>query len=178
MKSPAAARVLVADPAWRFGDQLPGPKRGAGKHYATMTVREIEYFPLPPLHDDALLFLWRVSAMPGEALRVVRAWGFEPKSELVWVKKTKTGKRHMGMGRFVRLEHEVCIIASRGRGSSLIRSHAVRSVFEAPVGRHSAKPDEFYRIVEELAPGPFHELFARKRRAGWRQEGLELEEQR
>ena len=79
-------RVVVADPPWSFADSLPGPKRGASKHYDTMSVDEIAGFELPPIADDAWLFLWRVASMTVEALWVARAWGFTPKSEIVWVK--------------------------------------------------------------------------------------------
>ncbi len=167
-------RVLTADPPWSFGDSLPGPGRGAEKHYQVLSQGEIERFPLPPIADDALLFLWRVSSQPEEALRVVRAWGFVPKAEIVWVKKTKTGKRHFGMGRYVRAEHETCIVAARGRGISLIRDRSIRSTFDAPTGRHSAKPEAFYDLVEKLASGPYAELFARRHRPNWSCFGNEL----
>ena len=161
-------RTIATDCPWGFDDSLPGEGiRGAAKKYQTQGVEFLKSFPLPPLADDALLFFWRVSAMQQEALDVVRAWGFVVKSELVWVKKTKTGKRHFGMGHYVRAEHETCLIASRGHGNRLVRTHAIRSVFEAPVGVHSRKPDEFYEIVERLAPGPYVELFARRERRGW-----------
>lgn len=168
------ARVLAADPPWKFGDQLPGPGRGADKHYPTMTVEEIKAFPLPVMQADALLFLWRVSAMVEEAYAVVRAWGFVPKSEIVWVKRTESGKRHFGMGHYVRAEHESCIIATRG--SAKVEDRGVRSTFEAPIGRHSAKPDRFYEIVQQLSFGPHVELFARTTRPGWRQYGHEMPE--
>lgn len=80
-------RVILADPPWKFGDKLPGARRGAVKHYDCMTVEQIERFPLPPTHADAWLFLWRVGSMQEEALRVVKAWGFSPPTtEIVWVK--------------------------------------------------------------------------------------------
>lgn len=159
--------VIAADCPWRFGDSLPGPKRGASKFYATLSVGELKHFRLPPIAKDALLFFWRVSAMQEEALEVVRAWGFVPKSEIVWLKTTATGKRHFGMGRFTRASHESCIIATRGRGIDLIRDHSIRSVFEAPVGRHSEKPDEFYALVAKMTSGRRCELFARRPRPGF-----------
>lgn len=132
------------------------------------------------------MFFWRVSAMPQEALDVVAAWGFTAKSELVWVKTTGpvgselggyvAGKKtkavipaatpSFGMGRYSRLGHEVCIIATRGRGLDLVKRHDIRSVFYAPVGEHSAKPEEFFRIVEAMTEGPILELFARAERGG------------
>lgn len=163
---------IAADPPWKFGDSLPGPGRGAAKHYDVMDSAGICNFALPPLADDAVLFCWRVASMQQEALDVVKAWGFVVKSELVWRKVTKNGKRWFGMGRYVRAEHETCLIATRGRPQIL--SHSIRSVFEAPAGRHSEKPDEFFRIVEELCPGPRVELFARRHRANWTCYGNEL----
>ncbi len=162
---PEPARVICADPPWPFGDSLPGPGRGAEKHYTTLSMFDLQRFPLPPLLPDSLLFLWVVESMQEEGLRVCRAWGFTPKTSGVWVKKTATGKRHFGMGRTLRAEHERFIVGSRGRPEILDKS--VRSVFEAPVGEHSAKPDAFHELVEKLSAGPYVELFARQRRANW-----------
>ena len=99
-------RVITADPAWRCKDQCPGNGRGASKHYKTMTTEEIcglahhatfkvgGVVPVE-LHmsqrrcriaRDAVLFLWRLSAMQRDALEVARSWGFVDKSEIVWVK--------------------------------------------------------------------------------------------
>jgi N6-adenosine-specific RNA methylase IME4 len=170
--------VLVADPPWKFGDALPGPMRGADKHYPTLTVADLMRFPLPILADDAHLFLWRVASMQQEALDIGKAWGFALKSEIVWAKRTMRGKRWFGMGRRVRMEHETCLIFTRGRPAVL--DHSIRSVFEAvvPDNRHSAKPDEFFAIVERLCgkarPRTHVELFARRVRRGWSTFGNEL----
>lgn len=188
--------TLVVDPPWKHGDQLPGGGRGAGKHYDLLSVDEIRRFPLPPIAEDAWLFLWRVASMPNEALEVVRAWGFVPKAEMVWM-KTRACKAcagvgfvsgclwcracegrgwslAMGMGRSVRNAHETVIIAKRGRPERL--SASVKSVFFAERQRHSQKPEVFYKLVERLVPGPYVELFARRRRPGWTCMGLELPE--
>ncbi len=212
---------IAADPPWAFGDKLPGKKRGAAKNYSVMTVDEIRGLarwkgsePIDDktpsflalcgkrfrIADDALLFLWRVASMPQEALDVIRYWGFEPKSEIVWIKAAsehdakitggpRDGERvkshilHFGMGRYCRGAHETCIIAARGQATKLIESHSERSVFIAPVPRdaagkikHSAKPPEFYSIVERLV-GPDAkklELFAREARPGWTCAGNEI----
>lgn len=170
----APFRVICADPPWRFGDSLPGKSRGAAKNYRTLTVPEIESFLTDhdiQVADDALLFLWRVSAMVPEAYGVVRAWGFVPKSEIVWRKLSRAKgssvcKVHFGMGRYVRASHETAIVASRGK--NIVKAHDVRSVFDAVVGEHSQKPELFYRTVERLADGPYLELFGRRQRHGWR----------
>lgn len=168
-------RTIYADPPWPFRDRLPGPKRGASKHYACMSIPEICTFELPPIAKNAWLFLWRVGSMQREALAVARAWGFDdPTSEFTWVKMTKDGSRpRKGMGRTVRNAHEVCLICRRGKPKRL--SASVPSVVLAPRAAHSAKPEEVARLIERLAPGPRVELFARRRREGWTTLGLELE---
>ncbi len=169
------ARVLCADPPWPFKDKLPGKKRGAASNYPVLPMRDLLAYPLPPLLPDAILFLWKVASMPQEALDVVRAWGFRPKAEMVWVKLTPRRNLAFGMGHYVRNCHESCIIATRGRPK--VASRRVRSVILAPAGLHSAKPEAFYDAVEELCGrGPRVELFARRQREGWTCLGLESEQ--
>lgn len=159
-------RTICADPPWLFGDRLPGNSRGAEKNYRVLSVDDICRLELPPLADDCRLFLWRVASQVEEAYRVVRAWGFIPKSEIVWQKLTTSGLPWFGMGRQVRASHETCVIAVRGRPERL--SASIRSTFSAPAGRHSEKPECFYTdVVEKLSPGPYVELFARTDRSGW-----------
>lgn len=174
-------KLVVADPPWPFDDKLPGGRRGAEKHYEVMSISDIRGYMNDLvakdvcIAEDAVLVLWRVAAMVPEAYSVVHTWGFHAKSELVWAKQTKSGKPHFGMGRYVRQSHESAIIATRGKGLGNVLNHSTRSVFEAPVGRHSEKPDAFYELVERLFAGPRLELFARRRRPGWTCIGDELE---
>jgi N6-adenosine-specific RNA methylase IME4 len=82
--------LIFADPAWRFGDRLCMSKvrRGADANYATMTTAEIAALPVGLLAaDDAVLVLWRPSALARDALTVMDAWGFRHTSEVVWVKQ-------------------------------------------------------------------------------------------
>ena len=183
-------RVILADCPWEARDQLPGPKRGAKKIYkSTMPIRDIMALRIPPTTEDALLFFWRVAWMVPEAYDVIRAWGFTAKSELVWVKtKSVEGTEiptegdepepgRMGMGWYSRMDHEVCIIAAKGRGAGLIEAHNVRSVVYAPkTPKHSEKPEATYLAIERLIGGlaPRVELFARQARPGWECFGNEL----
>jgi len=163
-----AYRLVCADPPWGHNDQLPGKKRGASKFYDVMSVAEICAYPMPPVADDAVLLLWRVASMVPEALEVCRAWGFTPKSEIVWVKTDAEGYLAFGMGRYVRNCHESCVVATRGRGPSCVQWRSGRSVFFAPRQEHSRKPDAFYELAENVFVGPRVELFARvPTREGW-----------
>ncbi len=174
-------RVVVADPAWKFGDKLPGEKRGAEKHYSVMSTEDICMLQLPPIGDDALLFLWRVAGMQQDALNVMHMWGFDQKSEIVWIKtkdgvviedweKVREEDLAFGMGRYTRHCHEVCLIGARGRAASqVVKNHSIRSVFFAEREEHSKKPEKFFELVERMTDGegPYLELFARRQRAGW-----------
>lgn len=138
-----AFSVITADPAWLFDDKLPGANRGANKNYREQHVDDIAdrrhfSFEWPQLAEDCILFLWRVSSQVEEAYRVARAWGFEPKSEVVWNKRTKHGKKWMGMGRTGRQSHETCIVATRGRSANVVHDKGVRSTFSAKVPVYEA----------------------------------------
>lgn len=171
-------RVIAADPPWKFGDKLPGKGRGASKHYSVMSTDDLCMLELPPIADDALLFMWRVAAMQQDALNVMHMWGFELKSELVWVKTKQgvvvedctEGDLAFGMGRYTRHCHEVCLIGARGKAASkVVKGHSTRSVFFAEREEHSKKPEKFFHIVEEMTggEGPYLELFSRRQRPGW-----------
>jgi len=166
-------RALVADPPWWFKDRLPGAGRGAAKHYPCMKTERIAAFKLPPLADDCWLFLWRPATHQRDALIVAEAWGFHSApAEIIWRKTTKAGNVAMGMGRSVRNAHETCLVFRRGRPRRL--SASVLSTFDAPRAAHSAKPDAFYRLIDELVPGPTVELFARRQWPGWTCLGNEM----
>ncbi len=173
--------VVVADCPWQFGDKLPGI-RGAESHYSCMSTVDLMELQLPPIADDAILFQWYVASMLEDAIAVTNAWGFTIKTQMIWV-KTKNGvvddtveetDLAFGMGRSVRAAHEGCLIATRGKYTKLITSKSVRSVFFAPRGEHSEKPDKFFELVETMTSGERLELFARKVRFGWTTLGNEI----
>jgi N6-adenosine-specific RNA methylase IME4 len=71
----------------------------------------------------------------------------------------------MGLGYTTRKASEPCLLGRRGSPPRLSRD--IVDVILAPVREHSRKPDEFYERVEQFAPGPYLNLFARERRQGW-----------
>jgi N6-adenosine-specific RNA methylase IME4 len=95
----------------------------------------------------------------------VLAWGFKNPKILIW---RESG---FGLGTFPRPQHEVCLVASRGRSTWGIRNagsvHDWKVVYEGGARKHSAKPDGFYDLVTQASPGPYLELFSRSARLGW-----------
>lgn len=175
------ARLLSADPPWPFNDALPGKGRGAAKKYKLMQIEAIKALDLPPIHDDAILLLWRPAAFAEEAFEVQKAWGFTyAHAEIIWRKfrrcvpcqgsgvdrrldrvvpcpNCKGSGRflHMGMGRRVRNSHETAIICTRGRGTAGRLRADVRSVFDALMPMN-AEGD----LVHSAKPDAFYELAA------------------
>jgi len=171
-------RIAVIDPPWSFSDRLPGPKRGAEDHYKCLSFDDLAKLELPEFAEDSIMFMWRVASMQSEALALLHLYGFDLKSEIVWVKEKKNEPNPtsatdlaFGMGHYTRASHETCLIGTRGKAASkVIRNRSIRSVFFAPRGVHSEKPAEFYDLVEALTggEGPYVDIFARKKhRQGW-----------
>jgi N6-adenosine-specific RNA methylase IME4 len=170
--------IIYCDPPWQYRDKANAGKRGACHKYDVMTLEDIKRLDVPSLAaDDCLLAMWWVPPMPNEALEVVKAWGFKPKTMqgFTWHKLSKTGaKDHFGMGNYTRANAECCLFAVRGKPKRICA--AVRSLIVAPVGRHSAKPDEArQRLVQLMGDVSRVELFARTAAPGWDVWGNQVE---
>jgi N6-adenosine-specific RNA methylase IME4 len=111
---------------------------------------------------DAMLFLWAPPAFIEKGLLVLRSWGFELATTVVWVKDK------IGTGYYFRSRHEHLILGKRGQPITPRPGSQSDSVIMAPRREHSAKPEALYDIIERMYPGlPRVELFARGQRAGW-----------
>lgn len=166
-------RTISADPPWPARDQgsrMAPNYEGTGRAYSiyrTMTMDRIAAmgeFVKPCAHDDSFLFLWapHYLVITGEAGQIAKAWGFTPKQEIVWHKTDKSGKSRIGGGHYARLCTEAMLLCRRGRAQRLRAD--IPNHFSAPRPRHhSGKPDKSYQIIEDLARGPYLELFARRR---------------
>lgn len=151
-------RVIYADPPWAYG--RAAGHTSAQDHYSGMTIDELCKLPVAA-HScvNAVLFLWVTAPMlyesPGPR-EVIEAWGFTPKAGIVWDKV-----RH-NFGNYVSVRHEHLIIATRGSCTPDRPTPMPDSVItERPTGEHSAKPESFRRLIEQLYDGPYLELFAR-----------------
>jgi N6-adenosine-specific RNA methylase IME4 len=157
--------VIYADPPWPFEvyNEESGSERVATNHYPAMPLEEICRLAIADLATpDAVLFMWTTAPHLPEALRVVEAWGFQYITNLVWV------KNKIGLGYWVRNQHELLLIARRGDIPTPRPGDRPPSVIAAAVREHSRKPDEAYALIERMyGELPKIELFARSPRAGW-----------
>ncbi len=168
--------VIYSDPPWPFETYSPnGQHTSVEHHYGTMTIDEIKRVPVEALAaKDCALFLWTTWPRLEGALEVISAWGFAYKTAaFTWVKQNKSGDGlFTGNGYWTRSNSEICLLATRGAPTRIAKD--VHQIIMAPVGAHSAKPDEARRRIERLVLGPYLELFARQKTDGWFAWGNEI----
>lgn len=157
--------VIYADPPWAYSYKLRG---APDDHYPTMKTEEICKLEVPKA-DDAVLFLWATNPKIEDALEVIKAWGFDYKTNRAWIKDK------IGTGYYFRGQHELLLLATRGSMGPPPMAVRMPSVFHAPRREHSQKPDEIYDMIETMYPGHnYIELFARnEKREGWEMWGID-----
>jgi len=189
--------VVYADPAWSFddkGSRVAPDNEACGDGYNTMATDDIASLPISGMaRDDAALFLWSTwtHVLNGDATRVAKAWGFDPKVVIPWVKLSDTpgeskagyrdfptvsylydhgAKLQIGAGHYVRGIAEPLIVATRGSMTVPPSLRVPGVICLAPRSSHSAKPQVTYDLIERLYPDTLRlELFARRAppREGW-----------
>lgn len=136
--------------------------------YERMTLQEIAAVPVGELaEDDAHLYVWTTNRFLEDTFGIVRGWGFRPAQVLVWCKPPMG----VGFGGAFTVTTEFVIFARRGSLPHARRQDSSwwkwSRVYENGHIAHSAKPDAFQDLVEQVSPGPYVELFARRDRLGW-----------
>lgn len=173
--------TILADPPWQFqnrtGKMAPEHKRLL--RYPTMELKEIMELPIPKLAAArSHLYLWVPNALLQEGLKVMEAWGFTYKTNIVWYKIRKDGGPDgRGVGFYFRNVTELLLFGLRGSMRTLQPGRTQVNLVSTRKREHSRKPDEIYDLIEQCSPGPYLELFARFGREGWDQWGNEDVEQ-
>jgi len=169
--------TILADPPWQFqnrtGKMAPEHKRLL--RYPTMAVKEIMDLPIQEVAAErSHLYLWVPNALLSEGLRVMAAWGFTYKSNLIWFKVRKDGGPDgRGVGFYFRNVTEMILFGVRGGMRTLQPGRRQVNLLSTRKREHSRKPDEIFDLIERCSPGPYLELFARFERVGWDQWGNE-----
>jgi len=177
-------KAIIADPPWEYASPRAlvgnGGRGGNGAekivqadvtaHYPTMTVDEICNLSIP-VEKDCLLFMWVTNPFlaDGTGPKVVRAWGFTPKTVITWSKVQEDGiTPSMKTGHWFRSASEHVIFAVRGNVRRPEGFPALPTWFSHARLQHSVKPDRVHEYAEKAVPnGPWLEMFARRARPGW-----------
>jgi len=164
---------------------VPWPWRAYGEggyakspeaQYSTMTWPEIEALPVGHLlRSGGVVWAWCTWPLIGRQAACIAGWGLTVKTGGVWAKRHPSGRLRWGTGYMLRSVCEPFLLATigdshgfRGRGQPNLIETVCDVVLDGIAREHSRKPDEAYRIVEELTPHAFRaDVFARQRRAGW-----------
>jgi N6-adenosine-specific RNA methylase IME4 len=184
-KPEAGFQTIYADPPWRYMGGVVKPEGGqTGLHqptpsqalYKTLSLKEITALPVPEYAaEDCHLYLWTPNSLLPAALTLMSAWGFTYKSNVVWVKRRKDGGVYGGnLGNYLRNATELCLFGIKGKAKFGPATHGRHNVIETLRLEHSRKPDGVYDLIEEVSPGPYLELFARRSRNGWTAWGDQL----
>jgi len=165
-------RTILADPPWQFQNRTGkvAPEHRRLSRYATMTLPDICALPVEGLAaEPAHLYLWVPNALLPEGLRVMEAWGFHYKSNLVWHKVRKDGGSDgRGVGFYFRNVTELILFGVRGKNARTgAAGRRQVNMIETRKREHSRKPDEQYALIEACSEGPYLELFARGDRKRW-----------
>ena len=164
-------KTILADPPWQFqnrtGKMAPEHKRL--NRYPTMALDEIKTLPSNVADDGAHLYLWVPNALLPEGLEVMKAWGFQYKTNIVWEKVRKDGGPDgRGVGFYFRNVTELLLFGVRGSNMRTLSPGRTQvNLIRSQKREHSRKPDEIITLIEQCSPGPYLELFARGKREGW-----------
>ena len=161
-------QIIYADPPWRYNFSKSN-SREIENQYQTMTLTDIKNLDIPT-EDNAVLYLWATAPKLLEALEVMRAWGFEYKTQMIWDKEI------IGMGYWFRGQHELLLVGVKGNFSPPPQSLRVSSVYKERRTKHSKKPNRIRELIAEWYPDKTKvELFAREKTEGWDVWGNEVE---
>ena len=161
--------TIVIDPPWDWGDEGDENQFGRARPlYQTMPLEEILALPISELAaTNAHLYLWITNRSLPKGFMLLEKWGFRYITTLTWCKPS------FGMGNYFRGSTEHVLFGVKG--SLPLLRHDIGTWFQAPrKGQHSAKPQEFFEMVEKASPGPWLEMFARNKRSGWVTWGAEV----
>lgn len=176
--------TILADPPWPYnapnavvGNGGRGSQNGKAKniiqtnvlqHYNTMSIEDIKKLNIKELTEtNAHLYLWTTNSFMVEAHEIAKAWGFNTKTIITWV-KTKKGSNQPSMktGYWFRSASEHVLFCVKGK--LRLKSHKTYPTvfFHERLG-HSVKPNSFYELIEDNSPPNYLELFARQIRNNW-----------
>jgi len=171
--------TILIDPPWRFTNRTGkmAPEHRRLHRYPTMSFGEIAALPVGKLaREKSHLYLWCPNALLAEGLDIMKAWDFTYKTNIVWYKVRKDGGPDgRGVGFYFRNVTELLLFGVKGSLRTLPPGRRQVNIVVSRKQEHSRKPDEHFGLIESCSPGPYLELFARRRVPGWTQWGNEVD---
>lgn len=163
--------IIYADPPWQY---KRNGNHSAESVYDVMSIEDIKNMPVQDISEDqSHLYLWVTNPFIQEGLDVCKAWGFEYKTLITWLKTYKDGTPVMGMGYYFRGCTEHIIFGVKGK--KLCENKKTKNIIIENTTKHSEKPKNFRETIVECSGDlPRIELFARTEEDGWDSWGYEV----
>jgi N6-adenosine-specific RNA methylase IME4 len=175
--------VIYADPPWEIkagrtlgkytleeGVQKFNVKDNMARNleYPTLTIQQIKDLRVKEIAaKDAHLYMWVTNHHLQYAFDIIKKWGFNYSTTLVWAKNSIGG----GLGGTFKINTEFLLFARRGKLTATQTNfstwYQVKRNYENGVPKHSKKPYFFHQLIEQTSPGKRIELFAREKRGSW-----------
>src|SRR5438046_5725475 len=155
--------TILAHPPWQFQNRTGkvAPEHRRLLRYPTMELQEILDLPVANLAAArSHLYLWCPNALLMEGLKVMKAWGFTYKSNIVWFKIRKdAGPDGRGVGFYFRNVTELVLFGVRGNLRTRAAGRRQVNLIATQKREHSRKPDELYQVIIQCSTGPYLALF-------------------
>lgn len=162
--------IIVVDPPWEIKKIKREVRPNQVKmDYQMLDIKNIKNMKIKSISaENSLCFLWTIQKYLPVSFSILETWGFKYLLTLTWNKNN-------GMCLFgFHYKTEFVLVGYRGKINLYPKRPAIPSVFSGHSERHSAKPDEFYLMLNALE-GNKIDIFARKERYGWDVWGNEIE---
>lgn len=167
--------TIVIDPPWNIsmmGHRQRRPTNPQKLPYKTMTLEEIENIDIDSIANvGSHIYLWTTNKFLRKSYELFDKWGVNFHLVMVGVKPSGIAPNCGYV-----FGTEFVLIGFYGKPAQKWQNIGKLNWFKMfnKAGKHSTKPEEFYKLVDEMSSTPKIELFARKRRDGWDSWGDEV----
>ena len=163
-------KCILIDPPWPQGKVGRFARHSAPDDlpYSTMTLDDIKDISVGSVSESGShLWLWTTNQFLSSGFDVMSHWGFKYLAPIHWVKPS-------GFGAWFVHRTQTLLFGYKDKCVFPLGRYKPNVIFTSCPKRHSEKPDETYRYIEAISPGPRLELFARRKIDGWDAWGNEV----